>query len=420
MSGNVTANGRSILHRGHGMTHTCAPPDVCNTPSPAGPVPIPYVNLAMDSQLTDGASTVCIEGNPVANVKSKIATSSGDEPGTVGGVISGRFKGAMTWKTGSLDVKAEGESVVRFLDAGFHNGNSFNSAFINVGGTGFAYGDDQPCQRCGKSYAKHRVHETDEARRNAAGLLQAMNDIWEEQEAVVGQAFSERERMRLLNANRSNIRSNMAQPMRAAVDTAIAAATAAFQAANAQLAGTHLLVMDEGTDTYTQGYMIGVCICQCAARAVAACSASETPPGFRDAVGRCGLQLAENMPALSATQSANLTRVGRGPTWSCAAPKLINALEGHKPRTLTEMFYQQGGGANVEYNYVDKRGTARSVTRSGAFPRRQGVNVRYRRTQDGDTTFVQENFGSGETAPSCDRCKVNLPEMLCDCDELCP
>ncbi len=69
MGTNVDANGRSILHKGHGKTHTCAPPDVCKTPSPGGPVPIPYVNIAMDSNLTDGAETVKIEGNPLANVR---------------------------------------------------------------------------------------------------------------------------------------------------------------------------------------------------------------------------------------------------------------------------------------------------------------------------------------------------------------
>jgi len=158
----VDANGRSILHKGHGMTHTCAVPDVCKTPTPAGPVPIPYVNIAMDSDLTDAAETVKIEGNPVANVSAKISTSTGDEAGSAGGgIISSKFKGTVTWKMGSLDVKAEGKSVVRFLDTGFHNGNSFNTAFIAQGGTGVAYGDDfkDPCPICRKNADAHRVLE---------------------------------------------------------------------------------------------------------------------------------------------------------------------------------------------------------------------------------------------------------------------
>ncbi len=85
MGRDVDANGRSILHKGHGMTHTCAVPDVCKTPTPGGPVPIPYVNIAMDSDITDGAETVKIEGNPVANLGAKISTSTGDEAGSDGG-----------------------------------------------------------------------------------------------------------------------------------------------------------------------------------------------------------------------------------------------------------------------------------------------------------------------------------------------
>jgi len=162
MGQTVDANGRSILHKGHGATHTCAPPDVCKTPSPGGPVPIPYVNIATDSNLTDGAESVKIEGNPLANVSSKISMSSGDEAGTAGGILSSKFKGAVTWKMGSLDVKAEGKSVVRFLDSSFHNGNSFNSSFIDEGGTGVAYADDfdEPCPICREDADKHKILET--------------------------------------------------------------------------------------------------------------------------------------------------------------------------------------------------------------------------------------------------------------------
>ncbi len=158
----VSANGRSILHKGHGMTHTCAPPDVCKTPSPGGPVPIPYVNVAMDSNITDGAQSVKIEGNPLANVAAKIATSTGDEPGTGGGLISSKCDGTVTWKTGSPDVKAEGKSVVRFLDTALHNGNTYNVAFINAGKTAVAYADDFDglCPICNKGPEEHRVHES--------------------------------------------------------------------------------------------------------------------------------------------------------------------------------------------------------------------------------------------------------------------
>jgi hypothetical protein len=142
MGQTVTANGRSILHKGHGMTHVCAVPDVCKTPSPGGPIPIPYVNMAMDSDLTDGADSVKVEGNPAGITSSKLSTSTGDEAGSIGGIVSSKFKGSASWTTASLDVKADGKSVVRFLDSILHNGNTYNTSFVDLGGTGVAYGDD--------------------------------------------------------------------------------------------------------------------------------------------------------------------------------------------------------------------------------------------------------------------------------------
>jgi hypothetical protein len=181
MGTNVDANGRSILHKGHGLVHTCAPPDVCKTPSPGGPVPIPYVNVAMDSDIADGADTVQIESNPLANVAAKISTSTGDEAGSAGGgIISSKIKGTVTWKMGSLDVKAEGKGVVRFLDPDFHNGNSFNSAYKNEGGTGMAYGDDfkEPCPVCKKEAVDHKVLENENSAKLCSDIIKALQDQW--------------------------------------------------------------------------------------------------------------------------------------------------------------------------------------------------------------------------------------------------
>src|SRR5690242_4481460 len=114
--GSVFANGRSILHKGDGNTHIAAPPDVCKVPTPGGPVPTPFVNTAQDSMLDKGSKSTQIEGNPVALSNSELSTSSGDEPGTAGGLISSKFKGKLTWSGCSTDVKFEGKGVVRFLD----------------------------------------------------------------------------------------------------------------------------------------------------------------------------------------------------------------------------------------------------------------------------------------------------------------
>ncbi|WP_245814288.1 PAAR-like domain-containing protein [Cystobacter ferrugineus] len=71
------ANGRTIVHKGDGRTNVSAAPDVCKTPSPGGPVPVPYVNLAKDSDLSEGSTTVELEGHLVALKGSALGTSTG-------------------------------------------------------------------------------------------------------------------------------------------------------------------------------------------------------------------------------------------------------------------------------------------------------------------------------------------------------
>jgi Domain of unknown function (DUF4150) len=129
------ANGRSIIHKGDGLVQTAVAPDVCKTPSPGGPIPVPYPNIAMDSDLDAAAESVLIEGNPTATKSSNLKVSTGDEAGSAGGgVISSKIKGKMTWTDASPDVKAEGDGVVRFLDPTMHNGNASNAPGVDKGG----------------------------------------------------------------------------------------------------------------------------------------------------------------------------------------------------------------------------------------------------------------------------------------------
>lgn len=176
----VFANGRSIVHKGDGQTNTAAPPDVCKTPTPGGPVPIPYVNIAMTSDLADGTKSIKIEGNPAGTADSNISTSSGDEAGTAGGgLMSSKTKGKLTWATKSSDVKFEGQGVVRFMEITQHNGNTFNTAFQEMGGTGLAYGDDsdEPCPICSKSQDSHRILETKSIAAVCAGIIKRLQRL---------------------------------------------------------------------------------------------------------------------------------------------------------------------------------------------------------------------------------------------------
>lgn len=92
-------------------------PDVCKTPSPGGPVPIPYCNVARSKDLEDGSKTVLIGGASVCLSSSALGRSTGNEAGTAGGgVVSGKTKGRAHPVTHSLDVMIEGKPVVRNLD----------------------------------------------------------------------------------------------------------------------------------------------------------------------------------------------------------------------------------------------------------------------------------------------------------------
>ena len=97
-----------------GGTCMSTPPDVCNTPSPTGAVPVPYVNIFQCSLVTPNTacSKVFIDGAPALHLKSATALSNGDEPGTGGGVASGMFIGKGEFTKGSQKVTLEGKAAV--------------------------------------------------------------------------------------------------------------------------------------------------------------------------------------------------------------------------------------------------------------------------------------------------------------------
>jgi hypothetical protein len=117
----VGVNNLSVVHKDSGGI-TSAFPDVCKTPSPAGPVPIPYPNIAKSSDTAQGAGTVLCDGNPVCVKDSNFSMSTGDEAGSAGGgVVSNKIKGKAEFVNFSFDVMAEGKNVCRALDLMLHN-----------------------------------------------------------------------------------------------------------------------------------------------------------------------------------------------------------------------------------------------------------------------------------------------------------
>lgn len=122
MSVTVNINGLTLCHKGSDGVSVATVPDVCKTPSPGGPVPLPYPNIARSSDLAKGTTTVSADGGQMcANYGSEFSVSTGDEPGTLGGVKSGVQKKQATWLTYSFDVKLESKGACRLSDKMLHN-----------------------------------------------------------------------------------------------------------------------------------------------------------------------------------------------------------------------------------------------------------------------------------------------------------
>jgi hypothetical protein len=117
----VGANFLSVVHKSSSGV-TIAFPDVCKTPSPGGPIPIPYPNIAKSSDTGKGTKKVKCDGNPICHKGSNFSTSTGDEAGSAGGgVASNKIKGKAEFVNFSFDVKVEGNNVARAFDLMLHN-----------------------------------------------------------------------------------------------------------------------------------------------------------------------------------------------------------------------------------------------------------------------------------------------------------
>lgn len=137
MANNVFANGREISCKKADGKSICAFPDVCFTPpdkvppTPPG-VPIPYPNTGMAKDTTGGSKKVKISGKEIIlKNKSHFKKSTGNEAGcaTKKGIMTSKTTGKSYFTAWSMDVKVEGENVVRHMDLTTHNhGSNPNTA----------------------------------------------------------------------------------------------------------------------------------------------------------------------------------------------------------------------------------------------------------------------------------------------------
>jgi len=122
MPATVSVNMRTVVHASSNGICT-AFPDVCKTPAPPSPspIPIPYPNIAQSSDTASGSTSVKCDGNPILLKGSNFKMSTGDEAGSIGGMISGKIKGKSEPQMYSFDVKIDGKNPVRLLDIMLNN-----------------------------------------------------------------------------------------------------------------------------------------------------------------------------------------------------------------------------------------------------------------------------------------------------------
>jgi hypothetical protein len=126
----VNGSNLSLVHKFSTGISIATIPDVCKTPSPAGPVPVPYPNIAQSITLANGTTTVKGDRMMAANKGSKFALSNGDNAGVAGGVKSSTFMKEATWILYSFTVKLQSKGAARFTDKMFHNAENT----VNLGG----------------------------------------------------------------------------------------------------------------------------------------------------------------------------------------------------------------------------------------------------------------------------------------------
>jgi len=175
MSNQVFANNMEVSCKQAAGKSICAFPDVCFTPpmTPATPpgVPIPYPNTGMASDTTSGSTSVKISGQEVMlKNKSYFKRSMGDEAGCAPkkGVVTSKNMGKVYFTMWSMDVKVEGENVVRMLDLTTHNhasapGNAPPWAYLDEVAMGPASAECQAqakkTSQCVEKHVKANTHQ---------------------------------------------------------------------------------------------------------------------------------------------------------------------------------------------------------------------------------------------------------------------
>ena len=96
-------------------------PDVCLTPTPAGPVPIPYPNITAGPMGVPAAYNILFSFAPTHNMGTVIPMTNGDNAGVATGVASGMVMGPSRHLTAAFTTLVGGMPVTRVTSVSLQN-----------------------------------------------------------------------------------------------------------------------------------------------------------------------------------------------------------------------------------------------------------------------------------------------------------
>ena len=96
-------------------------PDVCLTPTPAGPVPMPYPNMAMGPMGVPAAYKVLFMAAPAHNMGTTVPLTNGDNAGVAMGVAPGMVMGPSRHLTASFTTLVGGMPATRLSSMSLQN-----------------------------------------------------------------------------------------------------------------------------------------------------------------------------------------------------------------------------------------------------------------------------------------------------------
>ncbi len=96
-------------------------PDVCLTPTPAGPVPIPYPNIAAGPMAVPPVPNVLFMCTPAHNMSTVVPMTNGDNAGVATGVASGMVMGPSRHLTAAFTMLVGGMPATRMTSMALQN-----------------------------------------------------------------------------------------------------------------------------------------------------------------------------------------------------------------------------------------------------------------------------------------------------------